>query len=143
MTEILLAVFASIFGLLFLCGLAVWLYMRYRLERQALLQQKLLTAAITQLTTDLEGVRMLPKFTEGLIQVSKEQVAQLTDLQEAVRKLSGLFARGDGEDFAQYDEEAADREYEIQQIQKAGISRQGAEARVSEKDMWRRMKLNG
>jgi len=143
LTEILLSVFASIFGLLIFCGIAVWLYFRYRLERQSFLQQKLLTSAITKLTDDLDGVKLLPKFTEGLMAVTKEQVSQLADLQDAVKKIGALFARGDGEDFSPYDEEAADREGEIQRIQRAGIDRPGAEARVREKDLWKRMSING
>lgn len=143
MTEILLAVFASIFGLLLLLGLAAWLYHRYRVERQTLLQQKVLTAALERLSGNLESLNLLPKFTEGLTEVTKEQVAQLSELQAAVKKLGGLFTRGDGQDFQPYDETAADREYEIQQIQKAGISRAGAEARVNERDLWKGMHFSG
>lgn len=92
-----------------------------------------------------EGVldfQAIPKLVAGLTEITKEEVAQLAEIQKVVATLSdAMFGSSPSSYIKQAEEntERANRAYEIQQLQRNGVPRAEAEARVDERDLWKRM----
>ena len=86
--------------------------------------------------------KAIPKLVEGLTAVTKEEVEQLAEIQKVVATLSdAMFGSSPSSYMKQAEEntERANRAYEIQQLQRNGVPRAEAEARVDERDLWKRM----
>jgi hypothetical protein len=99
----------------------------------------ILSSAVRNGALDFQAI---PRLVEGLTAVTKEEVDQLAEIQKVVATLSdAMFGTNAGGYIkeAENNTERANRAYEIQQLRRNGIPQSEAEARVDERDLWKRM----
>ena len=86
--------------------------------------------------------KAIPALVSGLTAVTKEEVEQLAEIQKVVATLADAMFGSNASGYmkqAEENTERANRAYEIQQLRRNGIPQAEAEARVDERDLWKRM----
>lgn len=144
MTEVILAVFCT----LAMVAAIAWIWIVFRAWKQQNESRKNLEAAIETMTGEVrkmsEHAAAQVKMLTGLIDVSKVQVEHLDRFTVAVEQFrKGLLVVPPGDNFQEYDEDAAGREGEIQEYMRNGMPRKEAEDRVGQADIWRNLKVRG
>lgn len=91
----------------------------------------------------LESSMRSEAMLQGLVAVSKEQVAALTSLQESTVRLSRMFTNGgDNDGYIQYAERDAGDEFEIDEIMKrTGANRSEAAERMRQARLYDKMRV--
>lgn len=113
----------------------------FRAWRQQNESRARLEAAIVQLT---EQAKAQVSILNGWVEISKEQVVQLTAFTAVMEQFRKSVIRDTaGDTFQEFDEQAASREHEVQEYMRTGMPRKDAEMRVNSTDVWRRMSVNG
>jgi len=81
--------------------------------------------------------QVIESYHKGAIAAAEAQVSATTTLEHTVSEFKDLmFSRSGDRGIENYDEDAAQREHEITELMRAGISRMEAEARVKEKNIY-------
>jgi hypothetical protein len=85
---------------------------------------------------------LIDKLQAGTIKICETQVEAITSLEATVSRFRDLMFAGDNKGFQEYDEAAASREYEIQELVNSHrIPRPEAEARVRQNDLYSKMSV--
>ena len=142
MQVIIFSVLATLAGV----AAVTWGVIVWRAWKQQTASRGALQTAIEKFTAEAMVIREAAvngdKMMAGLIAVSKEQVGQMLELKTVVQAFSKAILKdvtGDG--FKEYDAGAADQEYAIQQYMQNGMSREEAQQRFDQGDIYKRWKV--
>lgn len=139
---------------LLLCAASAFLYYHARMckrssDKLARVIKELITVVsnsevrslplrLAESADNIKGLKdVVESYHKGVVAVAEAQVAATTGLESGVREFKDLmFQRGGDRGVNDYDEAAAGREHEIEEIMRTGASRESAEGRVKEKDLY-------
>jgi len=104
---------------------------------ESVVQAKMLSEEVQKATKEMAGnLLAVPRMIELMAEMAKKQVELLEAVQVTAKTLhEALYSKDAKQGYKPYDAAAADREYETQQLQRSGLSRQEAEERAGSK-MW-------
>lgn len=100
----------------------------------------------TKLSDGVDAVKLLAetvdKFMAGTIKICEAQVGAIKSLEQTVSRFRDLMFAGENKGLIEYDENAADHEYRVQELVNShGIPRTEAEGRVRERDLYKGMSV--
>lgn len=136
-------IFTALGTIVFL-SMCAWMYNLVKAWREQNDSRAQLTVAVAGMNKQLEQFSItsdtIAKMLGGLVEVSKVQVEHLDILTETIKEFrTSLIRDTAGDSFTEFDERAADREHDVQEYMRNGMSRKEAEARVNSADVWKNM----
>jgi hypothetical protein len=135
--QIILGVAILLSASAMLCAFAVVAYIGWQIKS---------ALAKTELSEGVAAVKLLTetvdKFQEGTLKICVAQVDAIKTLEQAISRFRDLMFAGESKGLIEYDENAANHEYQIQELMNShAIPRTEAEGRVRERDLYKGMSI--